>query len=547
MRASTLEGAFASASDNAGTTFVPLYGLALGATPAELGLLTALPNLLSNALQVPWALLTERLGRRRRIMLFGSLGGRLLWLPLVLLPWVSPGPATAVYLLLVAVALRAAVAGMAGPAWTSLMADLVPRQVRGVYFANRNALANVAGLLGTVLAGYLVQVGGEPGGYQLVYAFAVVTGAAAGVYMARMPDLPWLGREPQEPAAPQTGTGLGTWRVRWRRTRAVFRREPNFTRYCYSAFVWTFGVNLPAPLFAVYFVQSLGGTEAAWGIVTAANLASTVLAQRYWGLISQRFGEKRVMIVSGVGAVSLPLLWLVIPVPSLAVAINLLGGFCWAGYNLANFNLLLELAPQVRRTTYIALYNTTIGLGSTLGPLAGGYMAGGWGIPLVFFVSGVLRAVGLWYFARAVERPMVPVTAADFLPLWVKWWRQMGTRAILARLRRSLRLSVRPSRHPSVRPARRRPPRSPRSDAHPHQPEDAPSASAPGPGPRSSSAPAPGPLPASAPAPGPLPASTPAPDHPPEDTSRSETAAASQDDDTFERGRREEDSDADRS
>src|SRR5690606_26284642 len=96
----------------------------------------------------------------------------------------------------------------------------------------------------------------------------------------------------------------------------IFRREPNFMRYCYTALLWNLAVHLPAPLFAVYYVQDLGGAEAGWGIVTAANFATTVLAQRYWGVLSQRAGEKRVMIVSGVGAVVLPALWLLIPVPS---------------------------------------------------------------------------------------------------------------------------------------------------------------------------------------------------------------------------------------
>ena len=448
MRASALEGAFASASDNAGTTYVPLYGLALGATPAEIGLLAAVPNLLTNSLQVLWALLTERLGRRKQIMLFGAIGGRLLWLPLVILPWVSPSPTAAVYILLAAVAVRAAVAGMAQPAWTSLMADLVPRQVRGVYFASRNILVNVAALAATVLAGLLVEAGGEPGGYQLVYAFAVIMGAIAGYYMTQMPDLPWQGRE-QGGAAGVAAAETRPGRRRWAASLEILRREPNFMRYCYTALVWTFAVHLPAPLFAVYFVQDLGGAEAAWGIVTATNFATTVLAQRYWGLLSQRLGEKRVMIVSGVGAMTLPALWLLIPAPSLAIAVNGLGGFFWAGYNLASFNLLLALAPQARRTTYIALYNTTVGLGMTAGPLVGGYIAAATGIPLVFALSTALRLVGLWLFARAVYQPMVPVTADDFLPLWVKWWRQAGTRAFLARMRPSwLRRGHRRPRRP---------------------------------------------------------------------------------------------------
>jgi len=449
MRASTLEGAFASASDNAGASYVTLYGHSLGATPAQIGLLAALPNLLSNVLQVPWALLTERLGRRKQIMMLGAVGGRLLWLPLVLLPWIAPSPGVAVLVLMLAVSLRAAVAGMATPAWTSLMADLVPRQVRGVYFANRNLLANLAGLAATLVAGFLVQLGGEPGGYQLVYAFAVAAGIAAGIYMAQMPDLPWQGA----PAAGgetrgESGTDQGAGsarrttraaRNRWQTLAAVFRQEPVFTRYCYTAFLWTLAVNLPAPLFAVYFVRDLGGPEAMWGLVTAANFLCTVLAQRYWGFLSQRLGEKRIMLLSGAGASVLPLLWLGLPAPALAIVANGVGGFVWAGYNLASFNLLLALAPPVRRTTYVAIYNTTIGLGATAGPLLGGYIADAAGIPLVFVLSTACRAVGLWLFGRAVDTPMPPMTASDLLPLWIKWWRQLGTRAVLARLRLSLR------------------------------------------------------------------------------------------------------------
>jgi len=444
MRATTLEGAFASASDNAGASYVTLYGLALGATPAQIGVLAALANLLSNVLQVPWALLTERLGRRRRIMMVGSIGGRLLWLPLVVLPWVFPDPATAVPVLVAAVALRAAVAGMASPAWTSLVADLVPRQVRGVYFANRNALANIAAFLATLIAGALVQVGGEPGGYQLVYAFTVLMGVVAGFYMVQMPDLPWQPKATAgAAAAPAEQDAPGTAAI--------------FMRYCYTAFLWTLAVNLPAPLFAVYFVQDLGGPEAMWGLVTAANFACTVMAQRYWGYLSQRLGEKRIMLLSGAGACILPLLWIGLPAPSLAIVANGVAGFAWAGYNLASFNLLLALAPAVRRTTYVAIYNMTIGLGATAGPLLGGYMAALTGIPLVFVLSSVLRGVGLWLFGRSVDAPMPPMAPADLLPLWLKWWRQMGTRAVLARLRLKRRT-------PGRRPSRRRLPPGPGRD-----------------------------------------------------------------------------------
>jgi hypothetical protein len=39
---------------------------------------------------------------------------------------------------------------------------------------------------------------------------------------------------------------------------------------------------------------------------------------------------------------------------------NLFGGFLWAGFNLANFNLLLQVTPSVGRARAVALYQTGV-------------------------------------------------------------------------------------------------------------------------------------------------------------------------------------------
>src|SRR5690606_40369761 len=73
MRVAIAEGVLASASDNFAGPYLSLYALALGATHAQIGLVNAVPALLTNVLQIPSAVLTDRIGRRKALTVIGGL------------------------------------------------------------------------------------------------------------------------------------------------------------------------------------------------------------------------------------------------------------------------------------------------------------------------------------------------------------------------------------------------------------------------------------------------------------------------------------------
>jgi MFS family permease len=101
----------------------------------------------------------------------------------------------------------------------------------------------------------------------------------------------------------------------------------------------------------------------------------------------------------------------------LAVVAEFFSGFCWSGYNLAAFNLILEITPDESRTTYIGVYNTMAGLASSVGPLMGGYLADSYGLPLVIIISGILRWIGYFVFKYNVPVPSdTPLKWSDLIP-----------------------------------------------------------------------------------------------------------------------------------
>ena len=146
----------------------------------------------------------------------------------------------------------------------------------------------------------------------------------------------------------------------------------NFVNYVYSAVVWNFGVSFLGTLTAVYFVQDMGGHEGAWALVTASSLLAQTICQRYWGPLADKFGPKNVMAVSGIAVCFVPVMWFLAPVSWLGLVINFVSGFMWGGYNLAAFNLLLELTPDDNRSMYIGAYNTFMGLATAVGQSSAG-------------------------------------------------------------------------------------------------------------------------------------------------------------------------------
>jgi MFS family permease len=73
-------------------------------------------------------------------------------------------------------------------------------------------------------------------------------------------------------------------------------------------------------------------------------------------------------------------------------------GFLWAGFELADFNLLLELPGQEKRTQATAFYTTLVGISGIVGPLVGSLIVDRLGYFWDFGVSGAARLVAAVLF-----------------------------------------------------------------------------------------------------------------------------------------------------
>ena len=72
--------------------------------------------------------------------------------------------------------------------WTALTADLVPPRLRGGYFASRNIVMQLVRLASIPLAGQLINIIGEPLGYQINLGLAFVVGLIATYFFRQLPE-----------------------------------------------------------------------------------------------------------------------------------------------------------------------------------------------------------------------------------------------------------------------------------------------------------------------------------------------------------------------
>ncbi|MCA9946223.1 MAG: MFS transporter, partial [Anaerolineales bacterium] len=386
-------------SENFYLGFVTLFVLAYGASNGQVGTMTAVANLLGALALFPGAQLVERVGQRKSVVVWSGGGvSRIVLLLLAIVPFVIVQPALAIGTIIVLNGLRAFMGNLANPGWTSLVADLVPDAIRGRYFGSRNMAMGIAALVIAPLAGRIISLGNSWSGqahigYQAIFFFAFLFGIVSTFSFQRI-------EEPPASPAQQTAHHRGDLR------RAI-RQTPGYIGLVVSAFVWNMALQVAAPFFNVYLVNAFDSSTTTIGLLASVSSLTALIGQRVFGRLLDLRGAFWVQLVTGFLIPGLPLAWMFITADWQVGIINTFGGFLWAGYNLANFNLLLTLTPDEQRPRAVALYQTAVFSSAVIGPLLGGFLADSVSYQLVFGLSAAGRMLGMvlftWLTVRIVK------------------------------------------------------------------------------------------------------------------------------------------------
>jgi DHA1 family multidrug resistance protein-like MFS transporter len=164
-----------------------------------------------------------------------------------------------------------------------------------------------------------------------------------------------------------------------------------------------FSVTLP---FLPYYVQELGITGvdqvAFWaGLITSAQATTMALMAPVWGSLADRYGRK-IMVVRAMfgGAVIIGAMGFTRNVYQLLILRAIQGTL--TGTVPASTTLVASSAPPERRGFALGVLQMAFYLGSSVGPLLGGFVADTLGYRAAFFVTG-----GLLFFAGVLVSALV--------------------------------------------------------------------------------------------------------------------------------------------
>jgi len=369
------EGAAFGVFDGCGLRYITPYALLLGLPNALIGPLITLPQMIGNLSQLITLKLLEKGFRRRTLAFTGTLLQTLMWIPLLVLgftyfQWGVSLDWVAINLILF-YSLMIVFGSAVGPAWSSWMGDILPQQV-GEYFGWRNRIIGSVTIAAILGAGSLLQICSHAGhsfrGFVMIFLLAF----AGRLYSAFL-----LKRQYEPVFQPQKEYYFTIWQF--------IRKIPqsNFGKFVvYVSLMWL-GVGISAPFFAVYMLKDLHFNYMQFTLVTMTMPFVSMLLMPAWGKFADRYGNLKVVRISGFMIPALPLLWALSgffrSYPVIAVAylilVEVLSGFTWAGFNLASSNFIYDAVTRQRVAICVAYYNIFNGIGLFLGGLIGGQIA----------------------------------------------------------------------------------------------------------------------------------------------------------------------------
>jgi len=406
------DGACQAVTQGSGEQYLSAFALLLQASPFQLRVLSALPQLIGTGAQLASVKLLQWFPDRKALISAGTIGQALAWIPIVLLPLLLPqwGP----WLLVCGAAAYFASAHFTTPAWNSLITDWLDQHERGAYFARRAQIIAILSFFALCGAGWMLSLWQDSTvawwGFVAIFALAGSARILSALALSPIQDVHQTARQ-------EAQQGF----------RGFFRQNmtKDFRRFLLFSGLMHASVLIAGPFFVLYILQDIHLSYFGYGGWLAAGILGQLLTLQAWGQFGDRFGNKALLSITGFTVPILPMLYLVSTEVGFLLAVNFLGGVIWAGLALGLQNYVFDSVRPEDRAKAIALYSTVNAIGWSVGALLGSWLVEHlpsrieWvgfilqpvsNLPFVFFLSGLLRLLvsscllGTFHEARQVER-----------------------------------------------------------------------------------------------------------------------------------------------
>lgn len=389
------DGMFQAAAQGGGEQYLSAFALLLSATPFQLSILSAIPQLLGTWAQLVSVKVSHWFPSQASQVYWGIIGQSISWIPILAFPllWPEQGP----WLLIIGVALYFTCTHFTSPAWNSLITELLDPNERGGYFARRSRIAAITSLLMLCSAGAVLSLFEKRDmlwlGFTIIFLTAGLSRSASAYLLRTVTTFPQ--HHPNN-----TPTSF----LDFFRTGV----SDNFRHFLLFSGLMHAAVLIAGPFFVLYLIQDLHLSHWQYGTWLAAGILGQFLTLPGWGQFGDRFGNKALLTFTGLLVAFVPMLYLLSNTWPFLVMVNFFGGVVWAGLGLGLNNYVYDTVHPTDRAKAVATSSIVNASGWAIGTVAGSLLVtivpsrldlGAFSLepvsnlPFLFFLSGLLRLI----------------------------------------------------------------------------------------------------------------------------------------------------------
>jgi len=255
-----------------------------------------------------------------------------------------------------------------GVVWSAAVSDLVPLPMRGRYFGTRNMMFGFWTLVVVLTAGQVADhFGNSMRAFGIIFALAATARMVGLFFLTRMKFPPSV-MQPRPQSSPYTAL-------------AGVLRDWNFIRLLVFTGLFGLCLNLGSPFYSVYVLKELPLSLGDLTVLTTIATLGGLLSLRTWGRLSDRFGNKPVMLTCALTWLTTAIVCWLISGPQRYHQLYFnyfVTGFMLAGFQqIGQFNLMIKMVPAENKAHYISIYLSVTNMLIALGPVIGGIILQG--------------------------------------------------------------------------------------------------------------------------------------------------------------------------
>jgi MFS family permease len=289
-----------------------LYAFDLGASPSNIGLLTSISSAFSSIIAIPMGWAVEHYSVKKVMLLNLSLFAIHLSIMSLAGNWLMLIPAYIISTRLLRI----------GPLTDIIFVTAVKPESRGTIISLSRVIRYILGVFAPMLAAFIVTYSGGINAQGIRPIYLIELGIAIFLILLVARYLPpTLGRVDERMKSSSSPSSLID------DYRDSLRGERNLQLWVVLRVIQGFTTNMVTPFIVLWLVESKGATPYIFGVIGATSLIITLLLQIPAGRLADRYGRKKVYLITYSFTILGSILAILAPEPRYLIIAGLIGGY----------------------------------------------------------------------------------------------------------------------------------------------------------------------------------------------------------------------------